>query len=275
MSLRYLIAAFAARVGNPSRKLVLLKLADNANDDGICWPSAARIASDTELSRDSVKRHIKGLECDSIISVRRRVKDGVNLPSVYELIGLHAAVQGWGHSAPTRGNQHSGVGAESTRGGCIMHPEPFTEPTKEAAARAPARTAGDAAATPQRKQDQDQGRRRRGDETILHGVEVWTPADTEGLQALIDRHGAERVEEVAGGLTPAVGHRAPYLSAVVAAFQALASAEAQAAAEVIRQARLAASPSIDPEARERGAQVLATIRGRRQRRSTECEEVST
>lgn len=261
MSLRYLIAAFAARVGNPSRKLVLLKLADNANDDGICWPSAARIASDTELSRDSVKRHIKGLECDSIISVRRRVKDGVNLPSVYELIGLHAAAQGWGHSAPTRGNQHPGVGAESTQGGCIMHPEPFTEPTKEAAARAPARTAADAAAASQGRQDQ--GRRRRGDETVHHGIEIWTPADVEGLQALIDRHGAERVEAVAGGLTPAARHRAPYLSAVIAAFQALESAEAQAAAEVIRQARLDAPTPIDPEAYERGLHLLpATLRDR-------------
>lgn len=272
MSLRYLIAAFAVRVGNPSRKLVLLKLADNANDDGICWPSAARIASDTELSRDSVKRHIKGLECDSIISVRRRVKDGVNLPSVYELIGLHAAAQGWGHSAPTRGNQHSGIGVESIQGGCIMHPEPFTESTKEAAARASARTAADAAASAQGKQDQ--GRRRRGDEAIRHGVEVWTSADAEGLQALIDRHGEERVEEVAGGLTPAAGHRAPYLSAVVAAFQALASAEAQIAAEAMRQARLAVTPPIDPDARERGAQILATLRGRR-RNSIECEEGAT
>lgn len=140
----------------------------------------------------------------------------------------------------------------------------------EAAARAPARTVADAAATP--KGIQDQGRRRRGDETIHHGVEVWTPADAEGLQSLLDRHGAERVEEVAGGLTPAVGHRAPYLSAVVAAFQALASAEVQAAAEAIRQARLAASPPIDPAARERGLHLLpAKLRDRISNRITSME----
>ncbi|GIK11107.1 MAG: hypothetical protein BroJett001_31730 [Chloroflexota bacterium] len=140
----------------------------------------------------------------------------------------------------------------------------------EAAARAPARSAADAAATPQRKQDQ--GRRRRGDETIHHGVEVWTPADAEGLQSLIDRHGAERIKEVAGSLTPAAGHRAPYLSAVVAAFQALASAEVQAAAEAIRQARLAASPPIDPEARERGLHLLpAKLRDRVANRVTSME----
>lgn len=105
-----------------------------------------------------------------------------------------------------------------------------------AAARAPARTAAAAAATPQGKQEQV--RRRRGDETVHHGVEVWTPADAEGLQVLIDRHSAERVEAVAGGLTPAAGHRAPYLSAVVAAMQKLEKAEATAAASAAQQKQL-------------------------------------
>lgn len=260
MSLRYLIAAFAARVGNPSRKLVLLKLADNANDDGICWPSAARIANDTELSRDSVKRHLKGLECDAIISVRRRVKDGVNLPSVYELIGLHYAAQGWGLPAPTGGSKHSGVGAESTQGGCMMHPEPFTEPSKEAAARAQARLTADAAA-PQAKQDP---RRRRGDETVQHGVEVWTSADADGLQGLIDHHGTARVEEVARSLTPATGHRAPYLSAVITAIQALDKATAASAArEAVRQAAITRDATVLPpeEQRARAAGLRAILAG--------------
>lgn len=140
----------------------------------------------------------------------------------------------------------------------------------EAAARAPARTAADAAAAIQGRQDQS--RRRRGDETVRHGIEIWTPADVEGLHALINRHGAERVEGVAGGLTPAAGHRAPYLSAVITAFQALESAKAQAAAEAIRQARLAASPPIDPEARERGLQLLpAKLRDRVANRVTSME----
>lgn len=92
----------------------------------------------------------------------------------------------------------------------------------------------DAAATPRDKQGQ--GRRRRGDEAVQHGVEIWTSADAEGLQDLIDRYSAERVKEVASGIAPAAGHRAPYLSAVVSAFQALAAAEAQAAAEAKKRA---------------------------------------
>ncbi|WP_409365500.1 helix-turn-helix domain-containing protein [Klebsiella pneumoniae] len=41
------------KVGNPARKLVLLKLADNANDDGICFPSYQYIADKCEMSKRS------------------------------------------------------------------------------------------------------------------------------------------------------------------------------------------------------------------------------
>ena len=120
----------------------------------------------------------------------------------------------------------------------------------EAAARASARTAADAAA-PQGKKDP--GRRRRGEESVHHGVEVWTPADAEGLQALLDRHGAERIEEVATGLTPASGHRAPYLSAVITAFQKLEKVEAEAATEANRRARLAEDATRKTESAARTA----------------------
>jgi len=103
-----------------------------------------------------------------------------------------------------------------------------------AAARAPARTAADAAAAAQGKQDQ--GRRRRGDETVHHGVEIWTQEDERIVREYVDRFGAARVEEVAKRLPVAPGHVAPYRSALVEAFQKLAKAEAQAAAEADRQA---------------------------------------
>lgn len=41
------------KIGNPARKLVLLKLADNANDDGVCFPSYKNIAEHCEMSRQS------------------------------------------------------------------------------------------------------------------------------------------------------------------------------------------------------------------------------
>jgi hypothetical protein len=36
--------AMGVKVGNSLRKLVLIKLADNANDKGECWPSYQHIA---------------------------------------------------------------------------------------------------------------------------------------------------------------------------------------------------------------------------------------
>jgi DNA-binding transcriptional MocR family regulator len=50
------------RTGSPSRKLVLLTLANYADDTGCCWPSQETLSSDTEQSTDSVQRHLKHLE---------------------------------------------------------------------------------------------------------------------------------------------------------------------------------------------------------------------
>lgn len=112
---------------------------------------------------------------------------------------------------------------------------------------------GRAAATAPDKQVQV---RRRGDETVQHGVEIWTPADAEGLQALVERYGAARVGEVANGLAPAAGHRAPYLSAVVTAFQKLEKAEAEAAAAEARRKQLDEDAAREAERAEQAASAL-------------------
>ena len=61
MSMRLMVQAMNCKVGNPSRKLVLLKLADNANDDGICFPSYQYIADKCEMSKRSAISHIDDL----------------------------------------------------------------------------------------------------------------------------------------------------------------------------------------------------------------------
>ncbi|BBN88868.1 hypothetical protein [Azospira sp. I09] len=101
-----------------------------------------------------------------------------------------------------------------------------------------------------------QVRPRRGDETVQHGVEIWTPADAEGLQDLAERYGAVRVEEVANALAPAAGHRAPYLSTVVTAFQKLEKAEAEAAAAETRQKQLDIDAAREAERAEQAASAL-------------------
>lgn len=54
-------------INSPSkggRLLVLLALADRANDDGICWPGITELARKSRLSDRQVERVLKGLEKD-------------------------------------------------------------------------------------------------------------------------------------------------------------------------------------------------------------------
>jgi biotin operon repressor len=67
--------AMAIKTGNPIRKLVLIKLADNANDSGECWPSYKHIADHCECSKSAVRDHI-----DALISMGLLVKE--NRPGV-------------------------------------------------------------------------------------------------------------------------------------------------------------------------------------------------
>mgnify|MGYP001207948499 CR=1 FL=1 len=57
---------------NASQKAVLISLADNANDDGVCWPSVAYIAVRTCLSERAVQNAIKFLQEVKILVVEDR-----------------------------------------------------------------------------------------------------------------------------------------------------------------------------------------------------------
>ena len=86
MSMRLMVQAMNCKVGNPARKLVLLKLADNANDDGICFPSYQYIADKCEMTRRSAIRHIEYLIKMGLVSKKeRKNKDG----SISNLYFLH------------------------------------------------------------------------------------------------------------------------------------------------------------------------------------------
>lgn len=86
MSMMLMTQAMAAKVGNATRKLVLIKLADNANDKGVCWPSLSTIAHLCETSRKTVQRHLKQLEADNFIKVKHRRKGNEPTSSLYFLL---------------------------------------------------------------------------------------------------------------------------------------------------------------------------------------------
>lgn len=55
-----------------TQKAVLISLADNANDEGVCWPSVPRIASRTCLSDRAVQSAIKWLCEANLLAVKAR-----------------------------------------------------------------------------------------------------------------------------------------------------------------------------------------------------------
>jgi DNA-binding transcriptional regulator YhcF (GntR family) len=71
MSIHYISQAWKTPVADAKAKLVLLKLADNANDQGVAWPHIETIAAETGLSRSSVFKALNELEESGIIERHR------------------------------------------------------------------------------------------------------------------------------------------------------------------------------------------------------------
>lgn len=59
--------AMKQTTGLPAAKLVLAKLADNAGDEGLAWPSVQLIADHTELGQSTVYRHLATLQALGLI----------------------------------------------------------------------------------------------------------------------------------------------------------------------------------------------------------------
>ena len=73
MSGRVVGWAMEHTTGSPAAKLVLVKLADNANEDGFCWPSVALIVRHTELAQSTVYKHLTDLEARGLLEVVPRL----------------------------------------------------------------------------------------------------------------------------------------------------------------------------------------------------------
>lgn len=127
MSMELMVKAMKIRVGNPLRKLVLIKLADNASDQGECWPSYQHIADQCEISKRSVMNHIAALVSPAGKKVTRKGEKG-NSSNIY-LLHLDGAGDSLGGSA---NNSLSGAanspGSAGVAPGVVqeIHPEPVT-----------------------------------------------------------------------------------------------------------------------------------------------------
>lgn len=85
MTIRAMNWAWGVKL-QPSVKLVLLKLADRANDDGECWPGQSSIADECCISKNTLIRHLKELEALGLITkFKRKSEDGKQGTNVYQL----------------------------------------------------------------------------------------------------------------------------------------------------------------------------------------------
>ncbi|EEH2733379.1 helix-turn-helix domain-containing protein [Salmonella enterica] len=144
MSMMLMVKAMQIKVGNPLRKLVLLKLADNASDQGECWPSYQYIADQCEISKRSVMNHIDELCKSGLLKKVFRKGPKGNATNVYILTipgagdspGVVQEIhQGSaGDSLPSAGDSPGGSAGAAPR---ISHSfEPVNEPLNTQAAKA-------------------------------------------------------------------------------------------------------------------------------------------
>lgn len=72
MSVKATAWALEQRIGNHQAKLILIAIADFADNRGECFPSQSSLAVVAECSVDTVQRHLKRLETSGFISRERR-----------------------------------------------------------------------------------------------------------------------------------------------------------------------------------------------------------
>ena len=120
MSMLLMVKVMGMKIGHPIKKLVLLKLADNANDQGECWPSYAHIADQCEVAKSTVRKHMKELEEAGLIRIENRKGPKGNASNLYHLM-LHPMPSGSTGYAAT---EHTPMPSGSTG---TSHIEPVNE----------------------------------------------------------------------------------------------------------------------------------------------------
>jgi hypothetical protein len=137
MSMDSMVKAMKTKVGNPLRKLVLIKLADNANDQGECWPSYQHIADQCEIGRSTVKLHIRELEKAGFLRREYRRKGELNQSNLFHLSldgGAASALGGGATDNPPGAADNPPGAADNPGGGAGAAPrtshssEPVNEP---------------------------------------------------------------------------------------------------------------------------------------------------
>lgn len=139
MSMELMVKAMKTKVGNPLRKLVLIKLADNASDQGECWPSYQHIADQCEISKRSVMLHVSNLEAQGLLKkeIRKGGPKG-NSSNLYYLTLTGAAYSPGVVQEIHQGGASAALGGSAGAAPRTSHSfEPVIEPVEQTVADAP------------------------------------------------------------------------------------------------------------------------------------------
>jgi hypothetical protein len=112
-----------------AEKLVLISLADQANDEGICWPSIESLMRRTGLSERAVRNNLRNLEADRLLrtSARKGSSNWYTLtPDAFEATPAPGAPLLQMPPTPAPGAPHPGTTCPP--GGQQVPPEPSVNP---------------------------------------------------------------------------------------------------------------------------------------------------
>lgn len=128
MSLKAMVAAWQAPV-KANLKLVLLALADHANDDGECWPGLKGIARKCGVTERAVIKYINELTKNGLVFKRAQFdKSGRQRTNIYSLNMTNLGV----NTVHPRVNAVQGEGEHCSGGRVnIVHPNLHIESTIE------------------------------------------------------------------------------------------------------------------------------------------------
>ncbi len=120
MSIKLMTLVWESGPTDPTDRLILLSLADQANDDGVCWPCVTTLASRVCLSERRVQARLSNLVQQGWIQRKVRYVDGRQTSSITsvckEALGVtlptprgDAGVMGEGDATGTPGGDASDV----------------------------------------------------------------------------------------------------------------------------------------------------------------------
>lgn len=134
MSIAILNTVWPAQCETPTAKLVLTRLADMANDKGICWPSVESLARDCGSDPRTIQRMTHSLVKSGHVTIHSTKGGRKDQTNRYELHPRRNATPGKVQPPairhPTPGNTPPvGVAIHPFRGG-VMPPKPSGTSTK-------------------------------------------------------------------------------------------------------------------------------------------------